>query len=74
LIDGNSTFLPRGHTLPPPAQYVIERACDNLWARGVIAKKNIKFIHALEFATPLDDVSQLFRLPEGKKGWEQKLK
>ena len=70
----------------PPAQYVIERACDNLVARGVIAKKNIKFIQALagggslvkavadgqlqafEFATPLDDVSQLFGLPEGNPG------
>jgi len=29
---------------------------------------------AYEFATPLDDVSHLFGLPEGKKGWEQKLK
>jgi len=70
----------------PPAQYVIERACDNLMARGVIAKKNIKFIQALagggslvkgvadgqlqafEFSTPLDDVSQLFGLPEGNPG------
>jgi TRAP-type mannitol/chloroaromatic compound transport system substrate-binding protein len=70
----------------PPAQYVIERACDNLVARGVIQKKNIKFIQALagggslvkavadgqlqafEFATPLDDVSQLFGLPEGNPG------
>jgi len=70
----------------PPAQYVLERACDNLAARGVIAKKNIKFIQALagggslvkavadnqlqafEFATPLDDVSQLFGLPEGNPG------
>jgi TRAP-type mannitol/chloroaromatic compound transport system substrate-binding protein len=70
----------------PPAQYVIERACDNLVARGVIPKKNIKFIQALagggslvkavadgqlqafEFATPLDDFSQLFGLPEGNPG------
>ena len=70
----------------PPAQYVIERACDNLVARGVIPKKNIKFIQALagggslvkavadgqlqafEFASPLDDVSQLFGLPEGNPG------
>ena len=70
----------------PPAQYVIERACDNLVARGVIAKKNIKFIQALagggslvkavadgklqafEFATPVDDISQLFGLPEGNPG------
>jgi TRAP-type mannitol/chloroaromatic compound transport system substrate-binding protein len=70
----------------PPAQYVIERACDDLVARGVIQKKNIKFIQALagggslvkavadgqlqafEFATPLDDVSQLFGLPEGNPG------
>jgi TRAP-type mannitol/chloroaromatic compound transport system substrate-binding protein len=70
----------------PPAQYVLDRACDNLVARGVIAKKNIKFIQALagggslvkavtdgqiqafEFATPMDDVSQLFGLPEGNPG------
>jgi hypothetical protein len=70
----------------PPAQFVLDRACDNLVARGVIPKKNIKFITALagggslvkavtdgqiqafEFATPLDDVSQLFGLPEGNPG------
>lgn len=70
----------------PPAQYVLDRACDNLVAGGVIPKKNIKFITALagggslvkavtdgqlqafEFATPLDDVSQLFGLPEGNPG------
>ncbi len=70
----------------PPAQYVLDRACDNLVASGVIPKKNIKFIaaipgggslvkavadgqlHAYEFATPLDDVSQLFGLPEGNPG------
>lgn len=70
----------------PPAQYVLDRACDNLVAGGVIPKKNIKFItaiagggslvkavadgqlHAYEFATPLDDVSQLFGLPEGNPG------
>jgi hypothetical protein len=70
----------------PPAQYVLERACDNLVERGAIKKKNIKFITALagggslvkavkdgeiqafEFATPLDDVSQLFGLPEGNPG------
>jgi hypothetical protein len=70
----------------PPAQYVIERACDGLVARGVIPKKNIKFIQALagggslvkglvdgqlqafEFATPVDDYSQLFNLPEGNPG------
>jgi hypothetical protein len=70
----------------PPAQYVLDRACDNLVAGGVIPKKNIKFIQALagggsmvkavadgqlqayEFATPLDDVSQLFGLPEGNPG------
>jgi TRAP-type mannitol/chloroaromatic compound transport system substrate-binding protein len=70
----------------PPAQYVLERACDNLVARGVITKKNIKFIQALagggslvkavadgqlqafEFATPVDDYSQLFGLPEGNPG------
>ncbi len=70
----------------PPAQYVIERACDNLVASGVIPKKNIKFITALagggslvkavkdgeiqafEFATPVDDVSTLFGLPEGNPG------
>jgi hypothetical protein len=70
----------------PPAQYVLDRACDNLAAGGVIPKKNIKFITALagggslvkavadgqlqayEFATPLDDFSQLFGLPEGNPG------
>ncbi len=70
----------------PPAQFVLERACDNLVARGVIPKKNIKFITAIagggslvkgvadgqiqayEFATPLDDFSQLFGLPEGNPG------
>ncbi len=70
----------------PPAQYVIDRACDNLVAAGVIPKKNIKFITAIagggslvkavadgqlqayEFATPLDDFSQLFGLPEGNPG------
>ena len=31
----------------PPAQYVLDRACDNLVAGGVIPKKNIKFITAL---------------------------
>jgi len=70
----------------PPAQYVLDRACDNLVAAGVIPKKNIRFITALagggslvkavadgqlqafEFASPLDDVSQLFGLPEGNPG------
>jgi len=70
----------------PPAQHVLDRACDNLVAGGAIPKKNIKFItaiagggslvkavadgqlHAYEFATPLDDVSQLFGLPEGNPG------
>ncbi len=70
----------------PPAQYVIDRACDNLVAGGAIPKKNIKFVTALagsgslvkavadgqlqayEFATPLDDFSQLFGLPEGNPG------
>ncbi|MCX5847083.1 MAG: hypothetical protein NTW12_12135 [Deltaproteobacteria bacterium] len=70
----------------PPAQYVLDRACDNLVAGGVIPKKNIKFITAIagggslvkavvdgqiqayEFATPLDDFSQLFGLPEGNPG------
>ncbi len=70
----------------PPAQFVLDRACDNLVAAGVIPKKNIKFITAVagggslvkavidgqlqayEFATPLDDVSQLFGLPEGNPG------
>ncbi|MFB3917532.1 MAG: hypothetical protein ACE14M_12435 [Terriglobales bacterium] len=31
----------------PPAQFVIDRACDNLVASGVIPKKNIKFIQAI---------------------------
>ena len=70
----------------PPAQFVLDRACDNLAAGGVIPQKHIKFItaiagggslvkavtdgqlHAYEFATPLDDVSQLFGLPEGNPG------
>jgi TRAP-type mannitol/chloroaromatic compound transport system substrate-binding protein len=70
----------------PPAQYVIDRACDNLLVKGVIPKKNIKFvapipgggslvkavadgyIQAYEMATPLDDFSQLFGLPEGNPG------
>ena len=70
----------------PPAQYVLDRACDNLVAGGVIQKKNIKFvapipgggslvkavadgyIQAYEMATPLDDFSQLFGLPEGNPG------
>src|SRR5512146_1166516 len=70
----------------PPAQYVLDRACDNLVSGGVIPKKNIQFVTALagggslvkavadgqlqayEFATPLDDYSQLFGLPEGNPG------
>jgi hypothetical protein len=70
----------------PPAQFVLDRACDNLVAGGVIPKKNIKFIKAIagggslvkavatgqiqafEFATPLDDFSQLYGLPEGNPG------
>lgn len=70
----------------PPAQYVLDRACENLVAAGKIPKKNIKFVkaiagggslvkavtdgklHAFEFATPLDDTSQLFGLPEGNPG------
>ncbi len=70
----------------PPAQYVIDGACDNLVTKGVIPKKNIKFIqavsgnaslvkavadgqlHAYEMATPIDDHSQLFGLPEGNPG------
>ena len=73
-------------SVSPPAQYVIERACDNLVASGAIPKKNIKFITALagggslvkavkdgeiqafEFATPVDDLSTLFGLPEGNPG------
>ncbi len=70
----------------PPAQFVLDRACDTLVAAGTIPKKNIKFVTAVagkgslvkavadgqlqayEFATPLDDVSQLFGLPEGNPG------
>ncbi len=70
----------------PPAQFVLDRACDDLVAAGVIPKKNIKFVTAVagkgslvkavadgqlqayEFATPLDDASQLFGLPEGNPG------
>lgn len=64
----------------PPAQDVLNRACNNLVASGAIPANNIRFIaavpgggslvdgiaagtlHALEFATPLDDVSQLFNV------------
>ena len=70
----------------PPAQFVIDRACDNLVSSGVIPKKNIKFVQAIhgnaslvkavadgqlqayEMATPLDDYTQLFGLPEGNPG------
>lgn len=69
----------------PPAQYVLERACDNLVKKGVIPKKNIKFVtavaggkiveeikagnvQAFEFATPVDDVSVLFKSPELNPG------
>jgi hypothetical protein len=31
----------------PRAQYVIDRACDNLVAGGVIPKKNMRFIQAI---------------------------
>jgi len=69
-------------TCRPPSTSWIAPA-TNLVARGVIAKKNIKFIQAVagggslvkavadgklqafEFATPVDDYSQLFNLPEG---------
>ncbi|HXU74116.1 MAG TPA: hypothetical protein VN947_32590 [Polyangia bacterium] len=62
----------------PPAEYAIDKACDNLVAVHAIASKNIRFIEAVpgagslvgavksgqlqgfEFATPLDDVSQLW--------------
>jgi TRAP-type mannitol/chloroaromatic compound transport system substrate-binding protein len=62
----------------PPAEYAIDKACDNLVAAHAIASKNIRFIEAVpgagsligavksgqlqgfEFATPLDDVSQLW--------------
>jgi hypothetical protein len=62
----------------PPAQNVLDRACDNLVARHVIQAKSIHFIaavpgggslvsavkrgqlQAFEFASPYDDVSQLF--------------
>ena len=70
----------------PPAQFVIDRACDNLVAGGKIPKKNVKFVAAIsgnaslvkavadgqiqayEMATPLDDSTQLFGLPEGNPG------
>ncbi len=70
----------------PPAQFVLDGACDNLVASGVIPKKNIRFVTAVagkgslvkavadnqlqayEFATPVDDLSQLFGLPEGNPG------
>lgn len=62
----------------PPAQNVLDRACDNLVKRHVIQEKKIAFIaavpgggslvsalrsgqiQAFEFASPWDDVSQLF--------------
>jgi hypothetical protein len=62
----------------PPAQYVLDRACNNLVSRRVIKANHIKFvaavsgngslvdgvksgqIQAFEFATPYDDLSQLF--------------
>ena len=62
----------------PPAEYAIDKACDNLVAGHAIASKNIRFIEAVpgagsligavksgqlqgfEFATPLDDISQLW--------------
>jgi len=69
----------------PPAQYVLDRACDNLVKYGVIRKKNIAFVtavaggkiveeinagnvQAFEFATPLDDISVLFKKPEINPG------
>lgn len=70
----------------PPAQFVLDCACDNLVKGGIIPEKNIKFVTAIagggslvkavqdghlqafEFATPLDDASQLFGLPEGNPG------
>jgi TRAP-type mannitol/chloroaromatic compound transport system substrate-binding protein len=62
----------------PPAQWVLDKACDTLVAERRIHHKNLRFIAAVpgngslveavrsgqlqgfEFATPLDDVSQLF--------------
>jgi hypothetical protein len=62
----------------PPAEYTLDKACDNLVAAHAIASKNLRFIEAIpgagsligavksgqlqgfEFATPLDDVSQLW--------------
>ncbi len=70
----------------PPAQDVLNRACNNLVASGAIPANNIRFIaavpgggslvdgiaagtlHALEFATPLDDKSQLFNVPGRNPG------
>jgi TRAP-type mannitol/chloroaromatic compound transport system substrate-binding protein len=69
----------------PPAQYVLDRACDNLVKKGVIPKKNIDFVtavaggkiveeikagnvQAFEFATPVDDVSVLFKSSEINPG------
>jgi len=69
----------------PPAQYVLDLACDNLVKDGVIPKKNINFVtavaggkivkeiaagnvQAFEFATPLDDMSVLFKKPELNPG------
>ncbi len=64
----------------PPAENVINVACDDLVARGVIPAKNLSFIAAVpgggslvdglatkaiqgfEFATPVDDKSQVFNV------------
>jgi TRAP-type mannitol/chloroaromatic compound transport system substrate-binding protein len=83
----------------PPAENVINLACDDLVASGKIRRKNLSFIQAVpgggslmdavkagtldgfEFATPLDDVSQLFNTPDNPgtmglrfvhaPGWQQ---
>jgi TRAP-type mannitol/chloroaromatic compound transport system substrate-binding protein len=83
----------------PPGENVLNKACDDLVARGEIPAKNISFIAAIpgggslvdavktgqlqgfEFATPVDDVSQLFNTAENPgtvgvryvhfPGWQQ---
>jgi len=65
----------------PPAENVLNLACDDLVSNGKIRRKNLTFVEAVpgggslvdgvmngtlggfEFATPLDDVSQLFSGP-----------
>jgi TRAP-type mannitol/chloroaromatic compound transport system substrate-binding protein len=40
----------------PPAQYVLERACDNLVKDGVIPKKNINFVTAVAGGKIIEEI------------------